>query len=407
MSSNIYNTSTESEASTQSVVAQTPQTYGQQARYARRSLEKLQGTPEVLKNYLLYILLTVNSKTKVTWHSQRTIAADLQAMGFKGGERTIRQYHKLAFELGWISVPAKSKGKGHEIDEKLKGRGLLNVVSPILTAEPFNCTNLDKHGNPRYWQLTTETQTQIASFLQKANAAVLRKHGKEATKATLSAVSDPADTAALDPADTAEKQHFCEIETVSVKVETTSQATVLPIQFNSLSPPEPASEKEKAKASPGIDAPLSCREFVVTFMEYNPKWIWTQSCIDRFKANWKNNPEFRALSRKIMSEIQSNTELARLCPNLDPNHLFRVDSQGGMVWQKLVTGVAYFSSTKKPVPETNWDQVMLEQAAKFAAEDSRRERHNTMLKSLTDAEWQERLETTDKEAWDKARLGRE
>ena len=98
--------------------------------------------------------------------------------------------------------------------------------------------------------------------------------------------------------------------------------------------------------------PLSCTEFYRAFKEYNPKWLWTRSCVTTFMSHWKNNPDFRALSREIMTKIQTNTELARLCSNLDPNYLFRKDYQGGMVWQKLLTGVAYFNSTKKKPPVT-------------------------------------------------------
>ena len=56
------------------------------------------------------------------------------------------------------------------------------------------------------------------------------------------------------------------------------------------------------------------------------------------------------MAQQILTEIQSNKELTRYCPNLDPNYLFRKDSQGGAVWEKLITHVAYFSS-RKPVPE--------------------------------------------------------
>ena len=174
----------------------------------------------------------------------------------------------------------------------------------------------------------------------------------------------------------------------------------------SLSPGEPAPPAEKEKsAEPATNHPLSCLEFLKAFKSYNPKWVWTRASIARFKQNWESNPNFRSLASKIIASLQSNTELPKFCPNLDPNYLFYTrDSHDLMIWEKLLTGVAYFSSTKQPTPEPDWNLLYAQQEARFAAEDRYSERRSTMLKFLTDAEWEERRSSPDIDAWDKARL---
>ena len=159
------------------------------------------------------------------------------------------------------------------------------------------------------------------------------------------------------------------------------------------------------RASSDTNHPLSCLEFLKAFKNYNNKWVWTRTSVARFKQNWESHPDFRSLSSKIILALQTNTQLPIFCPNLDPNYLFySKDSHDLMIWEKLLTGVAYFTSTKQPTPEPDWNLLFTQQTARLAAEDSRRERHNTMLKSLTDAEWEERRSSPDIEAWDKARL---
>ena len=420
---------------------------------AMKTLTKCRGIHPTCKLVLLDILAHANSKGGIAYPSQATIAKDI---GYS--TRQVQRAIAGLAQVRAIEIVYQTKQAARDAGILIKGDPVLDkngapVQENLNTMQVlFGWDGMCKKAiSPADKMVLNEHMKGAHDATGKPRAAK-KPHTPRDRPVTTPGDrpgTTPGDRPGTTPVTDVSQEHLTVIEHRLDRRNTNEKGSLK--ASLSLSPGEPASpaEKEKAKAlvtrhpSSNIDSrpdvstevkqltdtgnpdstqqaiisvpeerassdtnhPLSCLEFLKAFKNYNNKWVWTRTSVARFKQNWESHPDFRSLSSKIILALQTNTQLPIFCPNLDPNYLFySKDSHDLMIWEKLLTGVAYFTSTKQPTPEPDWNLLFTQQTARLAAEDSRRERHNTMLKSLTDAEWEERRSSPDIEAWDKARL---
>ena len=369
---------------------------------AMKTLAKCRGIHPTCKLVLLDILAHAASKGGIAYPSQATIAKDI---GYS--TRQVQRAIAGLAQVRAIEIVYQTKQAARDAGILIKGDPVLDkngapVQENLNTMQVlFGWDGMCKKAiSPADKMVLNEHMKGAHDATRKLRAAKKPHTPRDRPGTTLGDTSGttPADTSGTTPVTDLAQEHLTDIEHRLDRRNTNEKGSLK--ASLSLSPGEPASpaEKEKAKAktfqdqgspgehpasdtsngtnlssieqdqgSPGehpASAPsveelvlsgdqeggLSCIEFLKAFKKYNRTWVWTRSCVITFKSNWESTPDFRLMAQQILTEIQSNKELTRYCPNLDPNYLFRKDSQGGAVWEKLITHVAYFSS-RKPVPE--------------------------------------------------------